>query len=448
MLRGKILVIGAGRSTLHLHEYLAKHLSSEWAITIADRDLSLAESMVFAPGVNAIALDVQNYDELARILPGNKLVISMLPADLHLLVIERCVELGIHVATASYLTDQILAFDERARQAGVTILNELGLDPGLDHLSAMHMIDRVRREGGLITHFESFTGGLVAPECDDNPWGYKFTWNPRNVVISGQGGAVKFIQEGQYKFIPYHRLFRRTEIIEIEGYGKFEGYANRDSLKYRSTYGLDDVRTMYRGTLRRPGFCKAWDCFVQLGATDDSYELPGLEEMTHRDFINTFLAYNPTDSVELKLRQYLKIDQDDVELWDRLVYLGIFEQTPIGLKSGSPARVLQHILEKKWALSVKDRDMIVMWHKLLFKDSPGVMRELNASLVVTGEDRQRTAMSKTVGLPLALGSKLLLEGSITRRGCIRPVYPEIYEPLLDQLKELGIHFVETLRIDN
>src|SRR5690606_9466928 len=227
----------------------------------------------------------------------------------------------------------------------LVFMNEAGLDPGIDHMSAMQVIDRIRERGGKMLLFESFCGGLVAPESDTNLWNYKFTWNPRNVVLAGQGGAAKFIQEGAYKYIPYHKLFRRTEFRDIEGYGTFEAYANRDSLKYREAYGLHDILTLYRGTMRRVGFSKAWNIFVQLGMTDDSYIMEGSENMSYRDFINAFLPFSHTDSVELKLRYYLKIDQDDI-MWAKLEELGLFDHSKkIGLKNASPARMLQKILE-------------------------------------------------------------------------------------------------------
>jgi saccharopine dehydrogenase-like NADP-dependent oxidoreductase len=442
----ELLVIGAGRSSYYLHKYLGERAKmNHWKVTVADRDFDAAKSMCFTAEQEPVQLDIRDVESLVKSIHGKKLVVSMLPAHLHFEVIESCVARGIHVITASYLSDEIASLHEKAIENNTLVLNELGLDPGIDHLSAMQLIDRIRKQGGQIMEFESFTGGLIAPESDDNPWHYKFTWNPRNVVLAGQGTAVKFIQNGTYKYIPYHRLFRRTEIIDIPQYGKFEGYANRDSLKYRETYGLQDVLTMYRGTLRRPGFCRAWNCLIDLGATDDSYQLTGVDSMTHRDFINTFLAYNPNDTVELKLRQYLKIDQDDVDLWEKLEYLGIFSHDLVGLKEGSPAQILQHILEKKWKLNESDKDMIVMWHKLVYRDMASQTKELNASLVVIGESRMNTAMAKTVGLPLAIGCRLIMEDKIDRRGCVLPVTKDIYEPILDELVEFGIVFEEDLK---
>ena len=415
----------------------------DWFITLGDVNLELAKSRLINDRMHAVFLDISDLGHTEMQIQDSDIVVSMLPAHMHFPVARLCLKHRKHLVTASYLSDEMKTLHKEVELKGLTFLNEMGLDPGIDHLSAMKALDEIRGQGGHISDFESFTGGLIAPGYDQNPWQYKFTWNPRNVVLAGQGGAVKFIQEGQYKYIPYHKIFRRTEIIDIPGYGKFEGVANRDSLKYRETYGLEDVKTMYRGTFRRPGFCKAWNCFVDLGATDDSYELD-CEHMTYRDFINTFLAYHPTDSVELKLRQYLKIDQDDVTLWEKLEWLGIFERNPIGLKKATPAQILQKLLEEKWKLEDGDIDMIVMWHKITYQIGKET-RIKEMSLVSMGEDDNFTAMSKTVGLPLAMATELILNGMINRRGTILPVTPDIYEPVLALLKKEGIEFIEKER---
>lgn len=438
----KILVIGAGRSTSSLIQYLLFNAEQEnWFVTIADQSKELATRAANNhEKAKAIAFDVNNDEERNRLIDEADLVISMLPAHMHISVAKDCLKYKKHMVTASYVSKEMKALDSEAKNANVIIMNEIGVDPGIDHLSAMRVIDNIRNEGGRLEAFETFTGGLIAPESDNNPWNYKFTWNPRNVVLAGQG-TVKFIQNGKYKFIPYHQLFRRTEIIDIEGHGKFEGYANRDSLQYREVYGLKDIPTMYRGTLRKPGFCRAWDAFVQLGATDDSYIMEGTENMSHRDFINSFLAYNVTDSVELKFKHYLNIRQDDVDLFEKFVWLGIFDDTRIGLKDLTPAQILQHILEKKLSLDPNDKDMIVMWHRFLYEIN-GEYKEIHSSMVVKGDDQIYTAMAKTVGLPVAIATKMILNGTITTSGVHIPIEKEIYEPILDELENYGVHFSE------
>ncbi|MCB9252941.1 MAG: saccharopine dehydrogenase NADP-binding domain-containing protein [Flavobacteriales bacterium] len=437
-----ILLIGAGRSTTHLIEYLCKQgLENDWNLTIADMDPELAVLKSVFENSKAVQLDINQPEKLDKLVEEHDLVVSMLPAHMHMPVARTCLNFNKHFVSASYLSKEMMDLDPEIKHKDLIFLNECGLDPGLDHISAMSIIDQLKARGCYIREFESFTGGLVAPENDDNAWKYKFTWNPRNVVLSGYGGAIKFMQEGEYKYIPYHQVFSRTEIIEIEQYGMFEGYANRDSLKYIKTYGLEDIKTMYRGTLRRPGFCKAWNAFVALGATDDSYTLENSENMTFREFINTFLAYHPTDSVELKLKYYLNIAQDDVEIWHKLESLDLFKPIKIGLKNATPAQILQHILERKWTMEPNEKDMIVMWHKFVYMEN-GQRKELHSSIINKGEDQQRTAMSQLVGLPLGMATKLILQDRVPQKGAIMPIYKEIYQPVLEELKTYNIRMIE------
>jgi len=438
----KILVIGAGRSTSSLIQYLLFNAENEnWFITIADQSKDLANEAANNHNLaKAIAFDVNNDEERNRLIDEHDLIVSMLPAHMHISVAQDCIKYKKHMVTASYVSKEMKALNQQAIDAGIVMMNEIGVDPGIDHLSAMRVIDQIRNEGGELQAFETFTGGLVAPESDNNPWNYKFTWNPRNVVLAGQG-VCKFIQNHRYKYIPYHKLFRRTEIIEIDSYGKFEGYANRDSLQYREIYNLENIPTMYRGTLRRPGFCKAWHYFVKLGATDDSYIMEDSENMTNRQFINSFLPYNPNDSVELKFKHYFNIRQDDIEMYEKFEWLGIFEETKIGLKNATPAQILQHILEQKWKLAPEDKDMIAMWHRFRFKLN-GEDKEIHSSMVVKGDDQKYTAMAKTVGLPVAIATKMILNGTISTPGVHVPITKEIYNPILDELENYGINFTE------
>ena len=435
-----ILLIGAGRSASTLINYLLKLCKEKsWSLAIGDVDLELARKKA-GNDARGFKFDVSDEEQLMDEIGKSDLVISMLPARFHQLVADGCLALGKHLVTASYENEEMRALDEEVKQKGLVFLNECGLDPGIDHMSAMSVIDRIRAANYKLIGFESFTGGLLAPNTNDNPWQYKFTWNPRNVVLAGQG-YVKFIQHGRYKYIPYQRLFRRTEVVHIPGYGHFEGYANRDSLKYLDVYNLRGIDTLYRGTLRRPGYCKAWNVFVQLGATDDTYKLENVGEMTHRQFINSFLFYNIGDSIELKLAHYLNLDME-AEIMHKIKWLGLFSDDLVGLEEGTPAQILEHILKKKWTLTEEDNDMIVMWHKFNYIDSDGKEIEEHATMVSCGEDPVHTAMSKTVGLPLGIATKLILEGKITTPGVQIPIHKEIYEPILEELKDFGFDFTE------
>lgn len=439
----KILVIGAGKSTSYLLDYLlGKATTENLHITIGDiNPAAIPTSIANHSHCTVIGLDIFNDTERKDSIAASDLVISMLPAHFHIKVAEDCVQLKKHLVTASYVSPQLLSLNDKVKENGLVFMNEIGLDPGVDHMSAMQVIDRIREKGGKIILFESFCGGLVAPEHDNNLWNYKFTWNPRNVVLAGQGGTAKFIQEGTYKYIPYHRLFRRTEFFEIEGYGRFEGYANRDSLNYREAYQLQDALTIYRGTMRRVGFSKAWNMFIQLGVTDDTYTIENSENMSYREFINLFLPYSPTDSVELKLRHYLKLDQDDIR-WDKLLELNIFDQTKVlGIPNATPAQALQKILEDSWTLKAEEKDMIVMYHKFGY-ELDGEKKQIDSKLVVTGENQTFTAMAKTVGLPVAMAALKILNGEITTPGVQIPISKEVYEPILKELETYGVNFKE------
>lgn len=439
-----ILIIGAGRSASSLIKYLLEKSTQEnLHLTIGDLSLELAQRKTNNhPNATPIALDINNVEQRQFEIQKADIVISMLPAHMHIDVAKDCVAFKKNMVTASYISDAMQALDAAVKENGLIFMNEIGLDPGIDHMSAMKIIHEIEEKGGKMILFESFCGGLVAPESDNNLWNYKFTWAPRNVVLAGQGGAAKFIQEGKYKYIPYNKLFRRTEFLEVEGYGKFEAYANRDSLKYRSVYGLDEALTLYRGTIRRVGYSRAWNMFVQLGMTDDSYIIEDSENMSYRDFINSFLPYHPTDSVEIKTRLQLGIEQDDV-VWDKLLELDLFNPTKkIGLKNATPAQILEYILSKSWALQPNDKDMIVMYHKFGF-ELHGEQKQIDSKMVCIGDDQTYTAMAKTVGLPVAMAAIQILNGKIKTSGVQLPIRKEVYEPILKELETLGVVFKET-----
>lgn len=438
-----ILIIGAGRSASSLIQYLLNK-SDEENLHLIIGDLSLASAQNKTnhhPNATAIALDVFDATQRSEAIQKADIVISMLPAHLHIEVARDCITYKKSMVTASYISDEMQELDVLAKENNLIFMNEIGLDPGIDHMSAMKVIDEIKAKGGKMLLFESFCGGLVAPESDTNLWNYKFTWAPRNVVLAGQGGAAKFLQEGTYKYIPYCNVFRRTEFLEVEGYGKFEAYSNRDSLKYLDVYGLNDVLTLYRGTIRRVGFSKAWNMFVQLGMTDDSYIMEGSSTMSYRQFVNSFLPYHPTDSVEIKMRLILKIDQDDI-MWDKLLELDLFNSNKkVGLKNATPAQILEKILSDSWTLQPKDKDMIVMYHKFGYELN-GKKQQIDSKMVCLGEDQTYTAMAKTVGLPVAMATLLILNGKIKTPGVQLPIREEVYLPILKELQEYGVIFKE------
>jgi saccharopine dehydrogenase-like NADP-dependent oxidoreductase len=437
----KVLILGAGLSSTSLINYMLENAGQYgWKIRLGDISLELARKKINDhPQGEAIFFNVDNPDQLSVEIRKADLVISMLPRKFHIIVARECIRFGINMITASYITPEMQMLDHEARERGILIMNEVGVDPGIDHMSAMSIINRLKEEGCKLIAFESATGGLVAPQYDNNPWRYKFTWAPRNVVLAGRAGA-RFLHNGKFKYIPYQRLFERYEIIDIPELGQFEVYPNRDSLKYQDQYGLTDLLTMFRGTIRRPGFCKAWNALVQLGATDDTYTMDDTENMTYRDFTNSFLAFNIIDPVEKKVCDYLGIGENS-ELMSKLKWLGLFEEEKIGIPELTPANVLQHILEKKWSMEEKDKDMIVMQHQFDYIRF-GSHKKLYSTLVVTGESSHETAMSMSVGLPIAICSKLILEDQIDLKGVHIPVEKQVYEPVLNELAVYGIEFKE------
>ena len=436
----KILLLGAGLSTPSLVNYLLNNSEDKWTLKIGDISEEMAAERVHGhSNGEAFKFDVFDDDQRGKEIKNSDIVISMLPARMHYLVAKTCLQHRKNMVTASYISKDVQRFHEEAKLEGIILLNELGLDPGIDHMSAMQIIDRIKAAKCELVGFKSSTGGLVAPRYDNNPWNYKFTWNPRNVVVAGQGGA-QLIKRGDYKHIPYHKLFCRFVPIHVEGYGEFEVYPNRDSLKYRSAYGIDNIPSMFRGTIRRPGFCKTWNALVQLGATDDSYIVENSDKLTYRQFTNSFLRYNKKQTVETKCANYVGFDEDSFEMY-KLRWLGIFDERVIGLKNATPAQILQQLLEEKWKLDEEDKDMIVMQHDFEYKKGKKYYK-IVSSMVVEGKDNVETAMAQTVGLPLGIGCKLILEGKITATGVHIPTAKNIYEPILKELATHGIEFKE------
>lgn len=438
-----VLVLGAGLSSSSLFRYLISHLKeNDWRLIIANASIDvLSNKYGSIADVELLKLDANNKAQRQQLIARSNLVISMLPASFHVEVARDCIDAGIDLITPSYVSQEMKALHDEAIQKGVTIMNETGVDPGIDHMSAVKIMEEIDEKGGKLTSFKSFCGGLIAPESDDNLWHYKFTWNPRNVVLAGQGGVAAFRQNKELKYIPYNQLFKRTERFEIEGYGSFDGYANRDSLKYLELYNMASVETMYRGTLRRPDFCQAWDVLVELGLTEDGYILENSQSLTPRQLLNAFLPYHPKDSVETKLQRFLR--EDRLHLYPLFEEIGLFDNTvPIHSEDASPARFLQALLEKSWVLKPEDKDMLVMLHEFGYQ-LEGRKYRLLSSMVSVGEDRHYTAMANTVGLPMAIIAKHMLKG-YRNPGVHLPIDRELYIPVLEELKTWGVEFIDNL----
>jgi len=440
-----ILIIGAGMSATACIEYVldqaAKH---NWMVTVADTNLELAKSKVKGhPNGKPAWLDVMKNNDRQDIIGRADVVVSLLPAHLHLEVAHDCIKLKKHLITASYVSQEMYRLGDEARNRELIFMGEMGLDPGIDHMSAMQQINDIKSKGGKITAFRSYTGGLVAPESNDNPWQYKFTWNPRNVVLAGQGTA-QYLVNGKFKYIPYNRLFKEYRTIEVPGLGKFDAYANRDSLLYREVYGLSGIPNILRGTLRYPGFCDAWNALVKIGLTDGSYPILDSDKLTYHGMMEGYLSpESGTGSVKDRTAHLLK-EEEDSEVMEKLEWLGLFRKKKIGIANATPAYILEQLLLDKWKLQPEDKDMIVMQHEFEY-ELEGQKKVLKSTLVMKGENAYDTAMAKMVGLPLGIFVKLVLQGKIKSTGVNIPVIPEVYEPVLKELEDYGVKFddVET-----
>jgi saccharopine dehydrogenase-like NADP-dependent oxidoreductase len=425
-----ILLLGAGKSATVLIDYLKEiSVARQWQVTVADMNLVAARNKTGEhEWVRPVEVSIDDESQRKALVQSADLVISLLPPSLHYLVAKDCMLFHKHLLTASYVDAEIAGMAKDINKLDTLFLCEMGLDPGIDHMSAMQMIDGIKSRGGRIHSFVSHCGGLVAPESDDNPWHYKLSWNPKSVVLAGKAGAV-FKENGATKTLKYEQLFDSCNEVNIEGAGRLAYYPNRDSLSYIPVYGLDDARTFIRTTLRYPGFCRGWQTVVDLGLTDEK---------------NTYQTDSMSIGAFLKAhfdKKKMPVSLDNGSLLEQFLFLGLDDDTLINKGQACSADILQWIMEKKWALKEEDKDMIVMLHEIEY-ELGGEKSVLKSELVVKGENSLRTAMAKTVGLPLGSAATLLLDGKITARGLHIPTVPGIYEPVLSELKNHGIAFRE------
>ena len=437
-----VLIIGAGRSATSLINYmLSKAADHNWTFTVADADPEAAKRKVNGhPNGHAVWLDANKPNDRKDLIGRHKLVISMLPPGLHYQVALDCILLRKHLITASYLSKEMHDLGEQARENGLVFMGELGLDPGIDHMSAMQKIDEIRAKGGKLTAFYSHTGGLVAPESDTNPWHYKFTWNPRNVVLAGQGTA-QYLYQNKLKYIIYQRLFKEARSLDIPDIGQFEMYANRDSLRYREVYGLQNIPTILRGTIRHKGFCSAWNALIAIGLTDTNLPISGSEDISYNELMDAYCSPNtPGNTVKERIANLIGTTPNS-EIIEKLEWLGLFSRRKIGIPNATPALILENLLLSKWELQPNDRDMVIMHHEFEYT-LDNKKHHLSSTLTMKGNDAKDTAMARLVGLPMGIFARQLLLGNITTVGVNLPVMPDVYNPVLAELKTFGVTFTE------
>ncbi|MFQ5491078.1 MAG: saccharopine dehydrogenase C-terminal domain-containing protein [Phycisphaerae bacterium] len=436
----KVLVLGSGRVAGPLVKYLLDR--SDISVTLAGNDPQRIGQLVGNnPRGTGLEVDAQDLPRIGRLIAGHDVAVSLLPPAYHHLIAELCIEHGTQMVTTSYVSPEMKLLDEMARRAGVTVLCESGLDPGLDHMSAMRMIDDARQRNHRIISFKSYCGGLPAPDANDNPFGYKFSWNPRGVLAAGKNSA-RWREDGHEKVVPGPRLFDHYRVLHFDGLGDFEAYPNRDSLGYIDRYGLQNVETLHRGTLRYPGWCDTWRKIIELGLLDESpTTYPA--GTTYARFTAGFCSNSDPGDLRAALADQLHIESS-ADVLDRLDWLGLFSQDPLPVTATptTPLDVLAGRMEQKLQYTPGQRDMIILRHGFI-TESPSKGREkITSRMVVYGEPNGETAMAKTVGLPAAIATMLVATGAVRLPGVHIPVDPQVYNPVLDELESLGIAWTE------
>lgn len=444
-------MVGAGQSATYLVAHLLGDAEKEdWTVTVGDLSAELAVQCVGGhPRGKAIRFDVNDAELRSTQIQQADVVINMLPAAYQGLVAWDCVNHGRHMMSVSYRDQAVRDLDLDAKRKGVLLLCEMGLDPGIDHMSAMALIRRIQDEGGRIVGFSSYGSGIPAPDQPQNPLRYVITWDPRNVVMAAYQGA-QYMVDGAIKIVPYHQVFLNTWPVHVDGVGLLEAYANRDSMSYMQSFGLNHVKTMIRGTLRYPGWSETWGQIVQLGLPNENLRIPHLADRTYAEVVEMFLPpHMGGASIEQRLARFLHISPTG-KIMENLRWLGLFSDERIGCKGDTAAAMMVHLLKARLPLTADQRDMVLLLHELDV-EYPGQSRpaeQVRSTLAVKGEPGGFTAMSKTVGLPVAIAAKLLLRGELTLTGSLIPTHPSIYVPVLQEVERAGLRFVEKSELKN
>jgi saccharopine dehydrogenase (NADP+, L-glutamate forming) len=436
----KVLVLGAGLVARPLVNYLLNQ--PDFAVTVADVEAGRAARLVGThPRGTAAVLDIADRDALGAAIGRAEVVVSMVPYTFHPIVAGLAVERGVSVVTASYVSPAMRALDARAKEKGVILLNEVGLDPGIDHMEAMRVIHEIHDAGGRVLGFTSWCGGLPAPEANTNPFGYKFSWSPRGVLLASKNSA-QFLKDGRVVTIAASDLFARPEIIGIPGLGDFEGYPNRDSIQYKDAYGIPEARTVFRGTLRYPGWCETLRKMVELGLLDDTpKDRPG---STWNGLMRELAHAAPGADVKAAVASRLGIEAGSAVL-SRLEWLGLYDEEPLPAPKTSALDNLTALMLDRLSYGPGERDMVVLQHEFLAQMGARTER-IVSTLIDYGVPGGDSSMSRTVGLPAAIGARLILEGRLGLKGVQVPVVPEIYGPILDELEPLGVRFQEKRQV--
>lgn len=437
-----ILVAGAGKSSTWLIKYLLDNAKkNNWLITVADGSAAaIAEKTGNHPSARTAAFDVNSTKERQSLVKEADIVVSLMPPHLHILLAEDCLNFKKNLITSSYISPEMKELDKAVRDERLMFMCEMGLDPGIDHMSANQIIHGIQRVAGSITSFESYCGGLIAAESDDNPWHYKFSWNPRNIIDAGKAGAV-YLEKGKTKEVGYADMFNARDLIEVEGVGSLAWYPNRDSLKYLEIYDVPDVTTFLRATLRHPDFCLGWQALIRLGLTNTEQTLPE-QVKTYADLVSALNGY--TDGTD-KLREFIS-NKLNLKYNGRAIsmisWLGLFDGEELPKDARTPGDALLKLLEEKWAMKPEDKDLVVMQHEVGYSHR-GRPHTLVSSMVIEGENRELSAMAKTVGLPMGILAKLILTKKITPpHGVTIPGMPSVYKPILAELAKHGVDFKE------
>jgi saccharopine dehydrogenase-like NADP-dependent oxidoreductase len=436
-----ILIAGAGKSSSNLIHYILAHAPHyKWKVIVADGSAAaIHEKINGNPFAHAAVIDITQASERTPLVKEADIVISLMPPHLHILLAKDCLQYKKNLITSSYISPEMKEMDREVKEAGLMFMCEMGLDPGIDHMTATKLIHSIHRVSGVVSCFKSYCGGLIAPESDNNPWHYKFTWNPRNVITAGFGGASYMIN-GKHIEVPYEKMFEQNKKVKVGDIGQLAYYANRDSMRYLDIYNVPEVQTFMRATLRHPAFCKGWQALILLGLTrqDDAFETQG---MTWNLLLRQKTGYNGEGSLRVHVAATLGIAADD-KVMPMLQWLGIFDEKPLKEGKHSSADVLLELLLEKWHMEPEDKDMVAMMHELEYLHK-GKKAKVTCAMVIKGDNREYSAMSKTVGLPIAVLSRLVLNKKIVRpTGVLLPNMPSVYRPVLTELAHYGIEFHE------